>query len=92
VVPCRLFPVPADTTTSERDIDARDLDTGVGRIASVAIVIGVLAAVLAAATMWLLVSDPVTVANAVENGEVSPLVLQLAQVIVDALSGLLKYL
>ena len=70
----------------------RDLDTGVSRVASVAIVIGVLAAVLAGATMWLLVSDPVTVANAVENGDVSPLVLQLAEVIVNALSGLLQYL
>ena len=81
--------MPVDTTTSSSE---RDLDSGVSRIASVAMVIGVLAAVLAGATMWLLVSDPVTVANAVENGEVSPLVLQLAQVIVDALSGLLKYL
>ena len=81
--------MPVDTTTTSSE---RDLDSGVSRIASVAMVIGVLAAVLAGATMWLLVSDPVTVANAVENGEVSPLVLQLAQVIVDALSGLLKYL
>ena len=80
--------MPADTTTTSE----RDLDSGVSRIAGVAIVIGVLAAVLAGATMWLLVSDPVTVANAVENGEVSPLVLQLAEVIVNALSGLLKYL
>jgi hypothetical protein len=78
--------VPSDTTRE------RDLDTGVSRIASVAIVIGILAAVLAGATMWLLVSDPVTVANAVENGDVSPLVLQLAEVIVNALSGLLQYL
>jgi hypothetical protein len=58
----------------------------------VAIAIGVLAAIIAAATMWLLVSDPVTVANAVENGDISPLVIQLAQVIVEALAGLLKYL
>ena len=70
----------------------RDLDTGVSRVASVAVVVGILAAALAAATMWLLVSDPVTVANAVENGEISPLVLQLAQVIVNALSSLLQYL
>ena len=57
-----------------------------------AIAVGVLAAIVAAATMWLLVSDPVTVANAVENGDISPLVIQLAQVIVEALSSLLKYL
>lgn len=70
----------------------RDRDGGFGRIAGVAVAVGVLAAVVAAATMWLLVSDPVTVANAVEDGDISPLVIQLAQVIVEALSGLLKYL
>jgi hypothetical protein len=70
----------------------REGDGGFGRIAGVAIAVGVLAAIVAAATMWLLVSDPVTVANAVENGDISPLVIQLAQVIVEALSGLLKYL
>ena len=73
---------------------AREREGGGGfsRVAGVAIAVGVLAAIVAAATMWLLVSDPVTVANAVENGDISPLVIQLAQVIVEALSSLLKYL
>ena len=70
----------------------RDADTGFSRVASVAVVVGIVAAVIAGATMWLLVTDPVTVANAVEDGDISPLVRQLAQVIVDALAGLLKYL
>ena len=63
-----------------------------GRAASVAVVIGVLAAVIAGATIWLLLTDPITVANAVNEGEVSPLVRQLAQVILDALAGLFEYL
>ena len=63
-----------------------------GRAASVAVVIGVLAAVIAGATIWLLLTDPITVANAVNEGEVSPLVQQLAQVILDALAGLFDYL
>lgn len=54
--------------------------------------IAVLSAILAAATIWLLLTDPVTVADAVETGEVSPLVRQLASVLYDALAGLLKYL
>jgi hypothetical protein len=54
--------------------------------------IGVVAAVVAGATIWLLVTDPVTVANAVEQGELSPLVMQLAEVLYDALVGLLGYL
>ena len=70
----------------------RDADTGFSRVASIAVVVGIVAAVIAGSTMWLLVTDPVTVANAVEDGDISPLVRQLAQVIVDALAGLLQYL
>ena len=49
-------------------------------------------AVLAGATIWLLLTNPVTVADAVNQGDVSPLVKELAQVVYDALRGLLKYL
>lgn len=55
-------------------------------------VVGVVAATLAGATIWLLLTDPVTVADAVAAGEVSPLVKALAGALYDALSGLLKYL
>lgn len=48
--------------------------------------------VLAAATVWLLLTNPVTVANAVNEGEISPLVRELAEALLSALSGLLKYL
>lgn len=48
--------------------------------------------VLAAATIWLFLTDPVTVANAVNEGDVSPFVKDLAQVLYNALQGLLKYL
>ena len=48
--------------------------------------------VLAAATIWLLLTSPVTVATAVNEGDVSPLVRELAQAILTALSSLLKYL
>ena len=41
---------------------------------------------------WLVVTDPVTVASAIESGEVSPLVKRLAEVLYDALAGLLAYL
>lgn len=62
------------------------------RVASVAVLIGLVAAVVASATIWLLLTDPVTVASAVETGEVSPLVAQLADVIYNAIVGLLDYL
>ena len=70
----------------------RDADTGLGRAASVAGLIALLAAVVAGATIWLLLTDPVTVATAVDEGEISPLVRQLAQVLYNAVAGLLDYL
>jgi len=54
--------------------------------------IAIVSVVLAAATVWLLLTNPVTVATAVNDGEISPLVRELARVLLDALAGLLKYL
>ena len=48
--------------------------------------------VLAVATVWLFLTNPVTVATAVNEGDVSPFMRNLARVLMDALSGLLKYL
>jgi hypothetical protein len=48
--------------------------------------------VLAAATIWLFLTNPVTVANAVNEGEISPLVRSLADFLYQAFAGLLKYL
>ena len=58
-------------------------------------VVGVVAATLAGATIWLLITQPVTTADAIgaaTQGEVSPLVKALAGAIYEALAGLLKYL
>ncbi len=55
-------------------------------------VIAFVSIVLAAATVWLFLTNPVTVATAINEGEVSPLVRDLAQVLYNALSGILKYL
>jgi hypothetical protein len=55
-------------------------------------VVGLVAAALAGATIWLLVTDPVTVADAVATGEVSPLMRALAVVLADALRDLARYL
>ncbi|MCC7178655.1 MAG: hypothetical protein IT177_09720 [Acidobacteria bacterium] len=55
-------------------------------------IVGLLALIVAGATVWLLLTDPVTVAESVETGEVSPLVQSLAGSIYEALVRLLKYL
>lgn len=55
-------------------------------------VIGVLAATIAAALIWLLITDPVSVATTVTTGDVSPIVRALGTAIYDALKDVLGYL
>ena len=62
------------------------------RLFSLVGVIGLFAAVIAGATVWLLLTDPVTVAESMDSGEVSPLVQSLAGSIYGALVRLLRYL
>jgi len=69
-----------------------DPDRGLDRVTSIGVLIGIVAALIAGATIWLVVTDPVTVASAVEGGEISPLVERLAEVLYSAISGLLAYL
>jgi hypothetical protein len=59
---------------------------------SLAGAVGVVAVVVAGATIWLMLTDPITVAEAIDTGEVAPLVQELADVIYDAIVGLIKYL
>jgi hypothetical protein len=59
---------------------------------SLVAVIGLLAATIAGAAIWLMVTDPVTVANAVSTGEISPIMQAIGAVIFDALKGLFRYL
>ena len=55
-------------------------------------VFGAVAATLAVATIWLLLTDPVTVADAVQRRDVSPLVRALAGAIYEAMKGVFKYI
>lgn len=63
-------------------------EVGVGVFGAVAIV----SVALAVSTIWLFLTDPVTVANAVSEGEVTPFIRDLAAIILSALQNLLKYL
>jgi hypothetical protein len=54
--------------------------------------VAVVAAILASATIWLVFTDPVSVANSVTQGDVTPLVRELASAFYEAIRGLLKYL
>lgn len=59
---------------------------------SLAAVIGIVATALAGATIWLLITQPVTVADALATGEVSPLMRAIAGALYNALEGVAKYL
>ena len=59
---------------------------------SVAGVVGLLAAALAGATIWLLLTDPVTVADAVSEQDVTPFIRQLADVLYQVIRQLARYL
>jgi hypothetical protein len=48
--------------------------------------------ILAVATVWLFLTNPVVVATAVSDGEITPFIRSLAEQLLKALSGLLKYL
>jgi hypothetical protein len=58
----------------------------------VASVAGMVTAALAAMTIWLLLAQPLSVANAVSTGDMATLVRDLAAVVTDALGSLLRYL
>ena len=54
--------------------------------------IAVVSVLLAVSTVWLFLTNPVNVANAVNEGDVSPLVRSLADALFAALRGLLRWL
>ena len=62
------------------------------RTLSLAGIIGILTAVFAGGLIYLLVTQPVSTAENIANGEVSPIVRAVAGVLYDALRGILKFL
>ena len=70
----------------------RPESTVYNRLFSLVGIVGLFALVVAGATVWLLLTDPVTVAESMDSGEVTPLVQSLAGSIYDALVRLMHYL
>jgi hypothetical protein len=62
---------------------------------SLIVMVGLVAATVAAAVVWLLVTDPVAASDkfeAVATGDFGPVVEAIGAVIYDALKGLFKFL
>ena len=75
------------------DIKIQRKPSGLGaRLFSLVGIVGLMATIIAGATVWLLLTDPVTVAESMDSGEVTPLVQSLAGSIYDALVRLMRML
>jgi len=61
---------------------------GLSLIGAMALVV----VIIAMAAVWLFLTNPVTVATAVSEGEISPFLRDLAELLLKSLEGLLKYL
>ncbi len=55
-------------------------------------VLAVMCVVLSAATIWLVLSDPIAVATAVNTGDVSSVFNLLTRALADAFRSLVRYL
>ena len=62
------------------------------RSLSLAAIVGILTAVFAGGLIYLLITQPVATAENIADGEIAPLVRAVADVLFDALRGVLKYL
>jgi hypothetical protein len=54
--------------------------------------IGITSALLAAATLWIVLTDPVTVATAVHEGSLTAILYSLARALGETLQALLSHL
>jgi len=61
-------------------------------VLTVASVVGMGTSAAAAMTIWLLLTQPLTVAKAVDARDLAPLVQAIAGALVDALSAVVRYL
>ena len=62
------------------------------RVFSIVSVSAVMLAPVAAASLWLLISDPVTAAGVVERGDLLPVLIALAKIVGKAFSAVMSAL
>ena len=68
------------------------MSTMQNRVLTLASVAGMVTSGVATMTIWLLLTQPLTVANAVNARDLTPLAQAIAGALLDALAGLLRYL
>lgn len=62
------------------------------RVFSIVSVSAVVLAMVAAASLWLLISDPVSAAGVVERGDLQPVLVALAKIVGKAISAVMSAL
>jgi hypothetical protein len=70
----------------------QDAGGGLEHVANMAGLIGAVAAIVATAALGLVLTEPLTIVDAIATGEISPLVRGLAEVIYETMVSLLRYL
>ena len=68
------------------------MSTMQNRVLTLASVAGMVTSGAAAMTIWLLLTQPLTVANAVNARDLAPLAQALARALVTALAAIVRYL
>jgi hypothetical protein len=74
------------------DPDANRRDAGFSPVITLGALVGLTAATMSGATVWLVVTNPVALVEALDGGEVSPLIVQLASALYEMVVQLLGYL
>lgn len=86
-----MFVVPFTRSTTDRPRQpARSRLSQ--RVFSIVSVSAVMLAPMAAATLWLLITDPVTAAAVMERGDLMPVLVALAKIVGKAISAVMSAL
>jgi len=79
------------STAFVRGRQGRGTGEGADGLTAIALLVGLVAALVAGATIWLVLTEPVTVARALDSDEIVPLLRQLAAVLYRAVAAVLDY-
>jgi hypothetical protein len=74
------------------DPDTERRDRGLSSVLTLGAIVALTASTMAGATIWLVATNPVGLVEALDGGEVSPIVLQIASALYDLVVRLLGYL
>jgi hypothetical protein len=82
---------PVRERTARGEVETRRMSLASTSVSLIAIA-GILSTLLAGATIWLLLTNPVAVADSVRDGNLGPAFAAVTNALIDAVQALLAYL